>query len=114
MAPNENTEESQAVLAYRVKKLEEAVDHGFQSMNTKLDKLGGFITKEDSDKIIRDEWIKANQIQAQVNKRIDDVEIEVNSINDWKNSIINKIAYSAIIMFVLMVLALYGLDKFFR
>lgn len=101
-----NYENSPEVIVYRVKKLEEAVEHGFKEVNDKLDKLSGFVTKEESEKIIQDEWAKARLIHRSLENRI-------NEIEQWKDNIVNKIAGSAVIGLIMMVLALYGLDKFF-
>ena len=38
---------------------------------------------------------------------------EVNDLSNWKDKLIGKIAGAGIIMLVLMVLAFYGLDRFF-
>lgn len=100
-------EDSPAVIAYRVGKLEEAVSTGFSSVNDKLDKLGGFVTKEDAEQIVKAERERADAIHEDLDERLTDVET-------WREKIVTNIAKWTVIALVLMVLALYGLDKFFK
>ena len=98
-------EDSPAVIAYRVGKLEEAIDHGFASVNEKLDKLDGFLLRDEAYRIVEEERKTSKEAHTRLSDRL-------KALEDWKNGIVNKIAVGAIGVFVAMVLALYGLDKF--
>lgn len=100
-------ENSPAVIAYRVGKLEQTVSEGFSQINTKLDKLDGFITKKEAEKIVEEERKDAAEVHKGLSDRIEKLE-------DWKDGLVGKIAGAAVVMLVLMLLALYGLDKFFK
>ncbi len=42
---------------------------------------------------------------------LNELKKRLDRLENWRSSIINKIAYSAVVLFITMVLALYGLDK---
>lgn len=88
--------ESPEVIAYRVQKLEEAVEHGFVTVNDKLDKLNGFITTEESDKIIEREWNKALVIHKSMEKRIANIEKK-----SWVHNTLSAILGSVLTFLVL-------------
>lgn len=99
------TKDSPAVLAYRVGQLEKTVKEGLESVNEKLDKLSGFVTKEDADRILKDAESKAGLVHK-------DLEDRIKLLETFKNDVVGRIALYAVLLFVAMVLGLYGLNKF--
>ena len=113
MSDKEETKhyDSPSVLAYRVGQLEKTVSTGFTKLETKLEMMQtGFVKREDLDVLEE----QASTEHADIRKDIDKVRKEVHEIKKWKDGIIAKIATAAVVMLVFMVLALYGLDQFFK
>ena len=91
-----------AVVAYRVGQLESKQEKGFKDLGDKLDEfLGSFVTTQAFDDY---------KVQAEKDNGIRDQKLQ--NLQDFKDKIITRIAFGAVGIFVLMVLALYGLDKF--
>lgn len=81
------------LIAYRVKALEKTVNDGFTRIEARMDLLHtDFVHKKD----------------------FESVKEEVNLLKKWKDSIVTRIATSAILFLVLIVLSVYGLDKYLR
>ena len=113
MSEKEETKhyDSPSVLAYRVGQLEKTVSTGLTKLETKLDIMqAGFVKREDLDKIEEQVTAEHDGIRADIDK----VRGEVHKIKKWKDGIIAKVATAAVVMLVFMVLALYGLDQFFK
>ena len=92
----ESVGSSQDAIAFRMLNVEKAIDR----FEMKLDGLAaGFATHADIEAIYKD---------------IRDIDVRVKDIQNWKDGLIGKVAAGAIIMIVMMVLALYGLDKFVK
>jgi len=105
--PPEVIGSSPDAIAYRMLNVEKAIDR----FETKLDGFAlGFATHGD---------IERSRAQAKIDQdaiyiEIRDIDARVKDIQRWKDNLIGKVAGAAIIMLVLMVLALYGLDKFVK
>ena len=113
MSEKEETKhyDSPSVLAYRVGQLEKTVSTGLTKLETKLDIMqAGFVKREDLDKIEEQVTAEHDGIRADIDK----VRGDVHKIKKWKDGIIAKVATAAVVMLVFMVLALYGLDQFFK
>ena len=101
-------EDSPAVVAYRVGRLEEAVEKGFSHINEKLDELSGFITDEEANRLVND-TVKRERERADTVHQ--DHEKRITKLESFKGGIVTTIAKYAVIALVLMILAMYGLDK---
>lgn len=106
-----SAEDSPAVIAYRVGQLEKAVADGFVALGNKLEIMqSNFATKNDLTTLEK----QASEEHKDIRDDILVVKQEVDEIKKWKDGVIGKIAGAAVVMLVLMLLAVYGLDKFFR
>ena len=115
------TGESQAempVLAYRVGQLEIAfgtlqktVEQGQEKLDKKLtDLMLHFATVESVESLKRE----AHTEHVDIREDIDKAQKAIDELTKWKDAIVGKIAASAVVMLVLMVLASYGIDKFLK
>lgn len=97
-------ESNPAVVAYRVGQLEEKQEKGFKDLGDKIDKyLESFVTVKDFD-----------EYKTQAEKDNAERDTKIQKLEDFKDKIITRIAGGAVTMFILMVLAWYGLDKLFK
>ncbi len=103
----ESVGSSQDAIAFRMLNVEKALDR----FEMKLDGLAtGFATHADIERSRQQAKIDHDAIY----KDIRDIDVRVKDIQKWKDGIIGKVAGAAILMLVLMVLAMYGLDKFLK
>ena len=95
------------LISYRLGKVEK----GVEQLNDKLDALiHNFATKQD----LEQERKLAHKEHEAIRRDVADVQTEVDGLTKFKDAITQKIAAAAITVLVLMVLAIYGLDKYFR
>lgn len=93
---------SPAVIAYRVGQLETAQAKGFESIGDKIDNfISSFVTTKTFDDFLIDDGKEKTALSERLKK-----------LEDFKDKIISRIALIAVSMFVVMGLAVYGLDKF--
>ena len=103
----ESVGSSQDAIAFRMLNVEKAIDR----FEMKLDGLAaGFATHSDIERSLQQAKLDHDAIY----KDIRDIDVRVKDIQSWKDGLIGKVAAGAIIMIVMMVLALYGLDKFVK
>lgn len=102
---------SPAVLAYRVGQLEKTVATGFIKLENKLELMQANFVRKD-DLVVLEK--QATTEHDDIRKELAEVRSSIHEITQWKDQLIAKIAGAAIIVLVLMVLAVYGLDKFIR
>ena len=103
----ESVGSSQDAIAFRMLNVEKAIDR----FEMKLDGLAaGFATHADIERSRQQAKLDHDAIY----KDIRDIDVRVKDIQSWKDGIVGKVAGAAIIMLVLMVLAMYGLDKFLK
>lgn len=100
-----------SVVSYRVGQLEVTVKEGFAAINQKLEQMQHEFALR-SDLVALEK--KATGEHQRLENSIAEVDAEVKNLIKFKDSIVNRIAVGAIFMFVAMVFALYGLDKFIR
>lgn len=99
------------VLAYRVGQLEKTTAAGLKEVKDELVNLKThFVTHAE----LESAKVQADMEHKAINEEISDVKVVVDKLQQWRDSIVTRIAAGAIIMLVLMVLAFYGLDKFFK
>ena len=101
-------EDSPAVVAYRVGRLEEAVEKGFSHVNEKLDELSGFMTEEDANKLVDDTVKRERERSDAIHE---DHESRISKLESFKGGVITTIAKYAVTAMALMLLSLYGLDS---
>lgn len=89
LTPNEASQVT-LLADYRLSQLEKAVVEGFKNNSKQLEDLKQSYAPITSFTTLKDEF-------------------EV--VKKWKESIVNKIAFGAVMMMVAMVLAMYGIDK---
>lgn len=99
--------QSQDAIAYRMGEVEKAISR----VGDKLDTMAaGFVTHADIDVL----KAQAKLDHDAIYKEIQEVDVRVKDIRKWKDTIINRIAYTAVVGLVIAVLAFYGLDKLFK
>lgn len=99
------------VLAYRVGQLEKTTAAGLKEVKDELVNLKThFVTHAE----LESAKAQADMEHKAINEEISDVKVVVDKLQQWRDGIVSKIAYGAILMLVVMVLAFYGLDKFFK
>lgn len=103
----ESLGQSQDAIAYRMGEVEKAISR----VGDKLDVMAaGFVTHADIEVL----KAQAKREHEEIYKEIQEVDVRVRDIQRWKDTIINRIATVAVIGVVMMVLAFYGLDRFFK
>ena len=96
--------QSQDAIAYRMGEVEKAISR----VGDKLDTMAaGFVTHADIDVL----KAQAKLDHDAIYKEIQEVDVRVKDIRKWKDTIINRIAYTAVVGLVIAVLAFYGLEK---
>jgi len=104
-------QDSKAVLAYRVGQLEKTTASGLKEIKNELINLKThFVTHGE---------LEAAQTQEQLehkamNEETAEIKETVTDLKKWRDGIINKIALVAVGVLIMMLLALYGLDKFVK
>lgn len=99
--------QSPDAIAYRMGEVEKAISR----VGDKLDVMAaGFVTHADIDVL----KAQAKLDHDAIYKEIQEVDVRVRDIQKWKDTIINRIAYTAVVGLVIAVLAFYGLDKLFK
>lgn len=99
--------QSQDAIAYRMGEVEKAIG----KVGDKLDVMAaGFVTHADIEVL----KAQAKREHEEIYKEIQEVDTRVKDIQHWKDTIINRIAYTAVVGLVIAVLAFYGLDKLFK
>ena len=106
------------VLTYRVGQLEivvgtlqKTVEQGQEKLDKKLtDLMLHFATVESVESLKRE----AHTEHVDIREDIDKAQKAIDELTKWKDAIVGKIAASAVVMLVLMVLASYGIDKFLK
>lgn len=94
-----------AVLRNEVKHVNETVIR----MESKMDQ---FIANGVTQAQLSASQALADQKHLEIQAEIAEVKQTANELVQWRNSLTTKVAATAIMVFVAMVLALYGLDKF--
>ena len=62
-------------------------------------------------------YVKAKELaeyKLEVQTEMTELRTDLDSLLSWRDKLISRVAGSAVVMLVLMVLAWYGLDKFFK
>lgn len=104
--PKQSTEievkdDAPAVVAYRVKKLEEAVAQGFDSLHSKLEELrDGFVSHDQLT-----EAIKAANLQHEIiSNRIGGIDDRVKKLEKWQDRLIWLVIGSVILAGLALIL----------
>lgn len=106
-----NTENEENVIAYRLGRVEKLVDLGFNEVHAKLDAMAAnFATKQE----LKETKDAAHKEHQNIRHDIAEVKQDVDGVMKWKEAIVNKIALAAVMALVMMLLAVYGLDRLIK
>lgn len=94
-----------AVLRNEVKHVNESV----MRMEGKMDQ---FIANSVTQAQLTTAQRIADETHKAMNETVQEIRNDVDSLQRWKDGIVSRIAYGAVIILVGMVLAFYGIDKF--
>lgn len=104
-------DKSPEIVAYRVGKLEEALDKGLEEVKQEIRIMNTNVVTMAANYITVE---RMTEVITEKNKEHEAMKKRISNLESFNSKVVSRIAYGAVVMFVLMVLALYGLDKFWR